>query len=77
VFGKLNKKKCGQAAKHVTQRQRWHLENFQFLGAHVIVRTNTRQLAMPPPDPPQQHEEEEDEEEEEALQPDTQPTAMK
>ena len=58
VFGKLKKKKSAQAAKANTAHQDWTMRSFKFLEAHLIIRTDTRQLGKVP----QVMEEEEEEE---------------
>ena len=47
-FGRLKKKKSGQAAKAHTARQKWTLSNFQFLSAHVCIWMGTSQLGRVP-----------------------------
>ena len=44
VFGKLQKKKSGQARKDPTFRQKWVLDNFAFLKSHLVVRAATRTM---------------------------------
>jgi hypothetical protein len=44
VFGKLQKKKSGQARKDPTFRQKWVLDNFSFLKSHLVVRAATRTM---------------------------------
>ena len=41
VFGKLKKKKSGQAVKPITTHQVWTLRCFKFLEAHVTIWTDT------------------------------------
>ena len=48
VFGKLKKKKSGQAAKVTTACQDWTMMLFKFLEAHLTIRTDTRQLGKVP-----------------------------
>ena len=52
IFGKLKKKKSGQAVKPTTARQERTLRSFKFLEAHLTIRTDTRQLGkvLLPPD---------------------------
>ena len=77
IYGRLKKKKSGEGAKAKTARQEWLLRAFSFLGSHVVIRSERRQLgSIPVPDVPDVDEEEEQEEEaaeEEASEP-TQPT---
>ena len=44
VFGKLQKKKSGQARKDPTFRQQWVVDNFAFLKSHLVVRAATRTM---------------------------------
>ena len=45
VFGKLKKKKSGQAVKPTTAREMWTLRCFKFIEAHLTIWTNTHQLS--------------------------------
>uniref|UniRef100_UPI00358F4CC3 uncharacterized protein n=1 Tax=Myxine glutinosa TaxID=7769 RepID=UPI00358F4CC3 len=44
TYGRLHKKKSGQAATRMTEHQKWNLTNFSFLKSHIAVRTVTKQL---------------------------------
>ena len=44
LFGRLKKKRSGQALKPMTARQVWTLTNFKFLEAHLTICTDTRHL---------------------------------
>ena len=44
LFGRLKKKKSGQALKPTSARQVWTLTDFKFLEAHLTIRMDTRQL---------------------------------
>ena len=46
LFGRLKKKKSGPALKPMTARQVGTLNSFKFLEAHLMIRTDTRQLGM-------------------------------
>ena len=46
MFGKLHKKKSGQARSLLTARQQWILDNFSFLTAHLLPKTKTRELGQ-------------------------------
>ena len=46
MFGKLSKKKSGQAAHAPAACQPWILDNLDFLSLHLILKTDTRQLAI-------------------------------
>ena len=49
LFRRLTKKKSsGQATKVLTARQRWMVANFQFLSAHLTIRTPHSQLGRVP-----------------------------
>uniref|UniRef100_UPI00358E4F8D uncharacterized protein isoform X1 n=1 Tax=Myxine glutinosa TaxID=7769 RepID=UPI00358E4F8D len=52
MYGRLHKKKSGQAATRMTERQKWNLTNFNFLKSHIAVCTVTKQLGkVPCPEP--------------------------
>uniref|UniRef100_UPI0035902515 uncharacterized protein n=1 Tax=Myxine glutinosa TaxID=7769 RepID=UPI0035902515 len=52
MYGRLHKKKSGQAVTRMTERQKWNLTNFSFLKSHIAVRTVTKQLGkVPCPEP--------------------------
>ena len=65
LFGRLKKKKSGQAVKPMTARQVWTLRCFKFLEAHLTIQTDTRQLGKVVV--PVEVKEEEEEEEEEMM----------
>ena len=45
MFGKLSRKKSGSATHPPTACQQWILDKFDFLSCHLILKTETRQLA--------------------------------
>ena len=46
MFGKINKKKSGQARIDVTTRQTWLVTNFGFLTEYLLPKTKTKQLGQ-------------------------------
>jgi len=46
MFGRLQKKKSGQATPQHTARQQWILASFSFLAPHLVLKTDTRQLGL-------------------------------
>ena len=44
MFGKLSRKKSGQATCPPTARKQWIMDNFNFLSPHLILKTETSQL---------------------------------
>jgi len=46
MFGRLQKKKSGQATPQHTARQKWILNSFSFLAPHLVLKTDTRQLGL-------------------------------
>ena len=67
VFGKLKKKKSGQAATTLTARQVWTITSFKFLEKHLVIRSDSRKLGQVPdlPQPPTYEDLEDDEDDEE------------
>ena len=63
IFGRLKKKKSRDGAKPKTARQEWVMRAFSFLGAHVVIRSERRQLgSIPVPDEEDQEDQEDQEE---------------
>ena len=48
IYGRLNKKKSGQAKGSLTARQKWVTDNFSFLKSHIVVRSEMKQLGNIP-----------------------------
>ena len=48
IYGRLNKKKYGQAKGTLTARQKWVTDNFSFLKSHMVVRSDMKQLGNIP-----------------------------
>ena len=46
MFGRLQKKKSGQARTNFTARQQWVFDNFAFLKSHIVIRTDHKQLGQ-------------------------------
>lgn len=44
MYERLYKKKNGQTAMRMTERQKWNQINFSFLKSHIAIRAMTKQL---------------------------------
>ena len=65
VYGKLKRKKSGQASKPLTALSSWTLTAFAFLDQYMMARTDRQQLGLPSSQAGEDGEEEEQQQEEE------------